>query len=526
MFFLLVGLIGIALIITIPNRKVDIESTIAHIHTSTHEAPSEMSESAGQAHFNDVHAFLRSDKVDKTSQVHIHGLGLDQAELDLLSAYTLVYHPASTISGITKLNHSTITERQNWILNGQVQGADVDNVFITTPDDQTHQAAFKDRTFSIRSIAPVAGSYLLPVSTVLSSMDTIHELLPINVLHEPTWQMLVLSSFPSFEINYLKNYWTSLGNGFAMRSKISKDKFRTSFINSSKTNLDVITRRTISKYDFIITDVPSWNLLSTQEQGNIKRSVRDDGLALLIRPTSTSSVLQNLQIPTWTEPQEIAWKTDSDDVLLAQYKLSTSWRSTIMQQHTLAKHRSSGLGHIGVIGIDETYKLILADKEQDYQNLWSAIFSNLYRDFSPKARIIKNPWTWAAEKITMSILSTHQINALPILNDSIETPFLNVPFLNGVAEITLWPKADYNSLDIQSESSLSNSRLTFYAHPKDTWPALRQAQLLEINQQAAGRSTAVSTQNFQEVNGFPLWWWYVLVLLGFGSLWFDERAFN
>lgn len=534
MLFLAIGLIGIGLSITLPNKKVQVDSTTVHLYTPPLEKAEDLAKASDQitdlvsdqVSFSDVHTFLNSDLAQTTTEVNIHGQGLSRDEILLLKDYPLVYHPSTPQTGITKLTHGNITEREDWTLQGQFQGRDVKNIFITTPDSRQHAATITDSSFQIRSKAPVAGAYLIPVSTVLLSSDTITDLLPIDVQHEPSWQMLVLSSYPSFEINYLKNYWTSLGNGFALRTKISKEKYRTSFVNSTKAKLDILTRKTLSTYDFIITDVASWQQLSAQEQGNIKRSVRDQGLALLIRPSTPYRAPSNLQLPRWTASQEIIWKTNADDIMLSQFDLSATWRSTTMQRHVLARYRASGLGHLAVLAIDDTYKLILANKEDDYQNLWSSIFSNLYRDFSPKARLLKNQWTWAEEKTTMTVLSNQDITETPILNDAMRLPFLKVPFLNGVTEMTMWPAEGYNHIELPSGSALSNSMLSFYAHPKDTWKAMKQTTLQAINQQAALQSSKMTLKNIEEVERLPVWWWYLLTLLGFGCLWFDERVYS
>jgi len=516
--FLLLALTGLALIIIRPQYSVDVKAEVVHINTSNNSIDS----IASAFKFDDVHTFLRSDISDRTAEVHIHGIGLDREALDLLEDKKIVLHQSELISGITHLSIPQITEREQWILSGTFQGADVDRIYLVGADASIHEATIANDKFTISSIAPVAGDYLLEVHTILSTKDTLKELLPIEVAHEPKWQMLVLAAYPSFEINYLKNYWTALGNGFALRSKISKEKFNNSFVNSKRQNLDVLTRRVIETFDFIITDGPSWNQLSTSEQSNIKRAVSNDGLALIIRPSTTEVVTNNLQIPRRDQPTEIKWKTSADDVALNHFNIQSSWRATRQQDHVIARYQANGLGHIAVLGIDNTYKLILADQELYYQNLWSGIFSDLYRDFSPTAKLLHHQWIWEGEKTTMSILSNEDVDTPPLLNDSISLPYLRVPYLNGVTDVSLWPIPGYNRITLE----VGGVELKFYAHQKASWNAVKQVQLGPINKQAAKASSTMPTPIFREGKPISMFWWYALCLLGFGMLWLDERLFD
>jgi hypothetical protein len=277
----------------------------------------------------------------------------------------------------------------------------------------------------------------------------------------------------------------------------------------------------VSAYDFIITDSPTWNQLSLSEQSNIKRAVSNSGLALIIRPSSIDVTVNNLQIPKWSEPKEIMWKTTSDDVMLNLYNISSSWRTTRQQGYDLARYRSIGLGHIAVLGIDKTYKLILTDNEEYYQTLWSTIFSDLYRDFSPTSKLLHNQWIWEGEKNYISILSNHEIDTPPLLNDSIPLPYIQVPFLNNVTEVSLWPSQGYNKISLED----GKAALKFYAHKKDAWQAVKQSQLLSMNMHAAMSSDMLPIPVYYEDHPISKFWWYALVLLGFGALWLDERLF-
>ncbi len=508
---LVVGLIGLGLILLKPSTRQDIPSQTAHIITP-------YGESEKQNSYTSVHDFLNSEAASSTDKVQIHGIGLNTEELALLEGYHLDFIPTDTITGISEITLPKITEREQWTLRGKLQGAGITGIDLVSPDGSSSKATITGADFTIQSTAPVAGAYLYDI-IALTESDSILEKLPIKVAHEPTWSMLVLSSFPSFEINYLKNYWTSIGNSFALRSQISKGKYSTSFSNSQRQDLNTLTRKTIQSFDYIITDIASWNQLSQQERNNILGTVANQGLALIFRAEQSDRKAQDITLPTLSSSEEIKWKTSADDVALLGYTSTANWRSARLQGHTLSKFRSRSLGHIALLTIEDTYKLILADQAKNYQNLWSTIFSRLYRDFSPTSQLSHNDWVWADEPTDITILTNQKISTPPIFNDSTELFFTDTPFLSGSTEVSALPQPGTNTIRIHD-----SEELTFYAHEQEAWAGVRQRHLAKINSvvshertdQAA--PTTLTTQ--QEIS---LYWWYAITLLGLGGLWLHER---
>ncbi len=509
------GLCGLALIILQPHRDIELDREPVYIWTSE---PSQDSLENFNNNFLSVHAFLQSDLVDKVSSVHIHGIGLEEESLNLLSGYPITYKPSTTIPGITDVDVPAITEGKKWELRGSFQGQKIKSLTLIAPDKTRHPATISDSSFQITSTAPPAGSYLIDIETVLDEADTIVEQLPIEVEHEPTWQMLILSSYPVFENKYLKNYWTSLGNGFTLRSKISKDKYNSTFVNAPQRNLEKLSRNTVTNYDYIITDIPTWNQLSSTEKTTIKSAVRNKGLALIFRPAVNSIEAEEINLPSWSEPTRLEWKTTTDDIHLVRYPIASSWAPIKQNAYTLGRYRSSGLGHIAMLSIDETYKLILADKDSQYKALWSSIFSKLYRDFAPTTKFLDGPWIWEGQKSNLTILSQNSVSSPLRLNDTLDIPYLQVPFLEGITEVSLYPSSGYNTLEVHN-----NEELTFYAHEKGTWMAMQQKKYSALTSKATQSSIKSNPSTYTSSKPISTYWWYLLFLVGFGGLWLDER---
>ena len=350
-------------------------------------------------------------------------------------------------------------------------GPGLQAIHLIDPEGERWPANLSDSVFSISSKAPIAGDYLYQLNLVFESGDTLSEQLPLTVHHPANWNMLVLASFPSFEINYLKNFWTDKGYGFGMKLKIAQDNYFNSFVNMPTMQLDRIGSRTLDSFDFLMVDVTAWNALSNSERNVVLAAVRDDGLALIIRPDESLSRATGINHPEWIERSELEVPTSTDIITIAQYGNGpSSWKKSASPSFQYGTFQSRGLGHIFLLGIDETYQFILSDNRQIFQKIWTDIFSGMYRDFSPQTELILPEWVWAGDRTRVVVNSYKELEKNQINQDSIPLPFLELPFIKGLYEITLWPEPGYNVINLLPEGN----RMSFYAHPNESWKAMRQ----------------------------------------------------
>ncbi len=520
MILLLIGCIGLYLSVVKPSYNEPLDSVQVHILSDYADVSLDDS-----TVFNNVNDFLNSEEASRANEVTIHGFGLSTDELSQLSDYNLKFEPAILKTGVTSIDIPIITEGSTWVLKGKVQTEESSDAVVPlsvvmTINDKQHRGIITDGAFMIESMAPPAGTYFMGID-VISSIDTIKEQTPVTIIHEPTWNMLVLSSYPTFELNYLKNYWTSLGNGFAMRSKISKEKYQTSFINAPIKTIDELSYKTVKQFDFIITDVSSWNDLSDRERRNILGAVSNEGSGLLIKPRDAGEKANTIYHPQWSEAIELVLSVGEEDFELTNFPMSSTWRTMSFTKTPLAKYISRGLGHVGVLSISDTYKLVLADQYMTYQGLWSEIFSNFFVDFNAKTQILGNQWVWADERRTVQLYHPKQLTASPMLNDSTALSFLEVPFLEHVIEVDVWPEIGHNKLSFGEGPEFS-----FYAHDQESWQAKRQAELYIINQMAANSYLGKEQEQQFKLKTISPFWWYAMVLLGFCGLWLDERLYD
>jgi len=306
-----------------------------------------------------------------------------------------------------------------------------------------------------------------------------------------------------------------------MKSKISKEKYQSTYVNIPKNTLENLTKTTVNQFDFILTDVTAWNDLSDLERRTILNAVSREGIALMLRPNQETNHAKGLNHPIWNEPVSQTWTFRQEEIDLTSYPILSSWLSINYNGHQLAKYTQRGLGHIVMLSIDESFKLLLADGDDIYQNLWAEIFSNLYIDFNTSPQVIGQQWLWSDERndITVSIPDVKELQ--PRLNDSTALSYLEIPFLDDVFELNIWPEVGYNTLAIENGHTMP-----LYAHSRESWRAKRQSYLSVLNQQAADASQAYLAPTITVEKSISFIWWYIMALLGFCALWIDERLYD
>lgn len=515
----LIGCLGLYLSYVEPDYKVPLDTVQAHILSAHADVSLENANV-----YRSVNDFLNSEEAARTDKVTIYGFGLSAVELDQLDDYKINFSPSPLVTGITSMEIPPITEGSSWFLRGKVASSDSDmpRSVKMSINSKNYKVDILDGVFSIESVAPPAGRYIVDLDILTSAGDTISEITSVNVLHEPTWNMLVLSSYPTFELNYLKNYWTSLGNGFAMKSKVSKEKYQTSYVNAPVIAIEELTYQKVKQFDFIITDVSSWNDLSDIERRNVLGVVSKEGSSLILRPQRAGEKAVLITHPQWSEAEEEIVSRGQEEIELINYPIASAWRSMRYGKTSLAKYASRGLGHIGVLSIGDTYRLILADQNVLYQNIWSEIFSNLFVDFNAQTQILGDQWIWADEQRMLQLYHPEKIESAPILNDSTTLSLLEVPFLENVVEVDVWSEQGYNQLSFGD----NESGFVFYAHNKDSWAAMRQDELYTINGLASVSSKGIERGTQFQQKTISYFWWYALVLFGFCGLWIDERLYD
>lgn len=506
---LLLGLFGLVILYLKPKTSETTKASNITLHTdSTIDLPTGV---------KSVHEILNSDEAYDT--IIIKGNGLHPDALALLDSFHLKFEPREKLKGITEVHIPKIKEKQAWSLTGTLNPEGIQKITLEQSSGKLLETTTDEEgNFSFRPTSNNSGHYTYNITAIYTD-TTITETIPIEVLPSEKWNLLAYSSAPSFELNYLKNYWVKLGNGFSLRQQVSQDRYKETFLNNSKIALDKINSETLRKFNFLVIDVKSWNQLKPDEQKLALNYVASGRIGLLFFGLSEGDQLANINNVKVVDEKEI--KLADNDMKLQQILFSGSLNTLKYKSVQTAAIKRYALGNIGFMSINNTHRFILANQNTAYQNIWANVFSELYIQPTEDVVIKSSNWNMEEEELLIDIFSTKAIEDKAILNGNHEMPIQQTSDQEGLYYIPLKTANGWHSIKI--ESSKSSHR--FFVHAVDSWQAKKQSYLHKVNTQAANKPKQLGKRENTITKELPFYWGLLLSLLGFGGLWIHERIY-
>lgn len=224
-------------------------------------------------------------------QLHVIGWGLDAQDWARVESIPITFHPADLPAGITQARWPVrIVLGERVSVDGVLTGPPARTpalVELTDPTGVVDSAVTDSGGVFHLEAAPRAEGELL--YTVRVGGTAIAETLGVQVLTPPAWRVLVLESAPRPETALLRD-WLARRNGvIAVRSRVSRNREHTEFVNRSNTSLDVVTGALVAQFDVVIIDGRTLARLGGQERSVLQRAVENDGLGVIIVPDTTVS---------------------------------------------------------------------------------------------------------------------------------------------------------------------------------------------------------------------------------------------
>ena len=181
------------------------------------------------------------------------------------------------------------------------------------------------------------------------------------------------------------------------------------------------------------------------------------------------------------------------------------------------RYQDYGLGRRLILSHDKTYQHVLADQDDQYDRIWSSILSVAFNSYQSTSKILTEQWVWAGEHTDLYLITDQPIRGDILLNDSVKIEPIPNPHIDHTYQLTLWPEPEYNTL------SFNDEQLRFYAHHPTDWPMVR------LQQQAKALALTESqeiTDKHEYKEPYPPFYGLVLVIIGLGLLWIDERLYS
>jgi len=406
-------------------------------------------------------------------------------------------------------------------------------------------------TFSLEAVPRQAGRYLYRLVLVEASGDTLAvEPFGVSVEVPVPLRVLVLQGAPRFETRHLKNWLAEEGGRIAIRSTISRDRYRTDFLNLSERDLSRLTPAVLRTFDVVILDGRVLAALSDTERRVLRMAVREEGLGVLLGPDllnlndgPSEGFFQPFEGRPLDEAEQRRVRLTWENTVLASsipaepYAIAPAWGVALLMQdeagHGVAAMRMQGMGRVGLSLATETYRWVLEGNAGMHAAYWSRLLSAL-------ARPSRGADQWAVgtrgpvlrdEPVTLSL---HTLDARPrgLVFSTSATPdtvyLAQDPVERTRWHGTFWPRAAgwHRIATARAEASGERS-FWFYVHPPTSWKAVQAARKSTATMQFAEKRVSVSyeierTGPLTSVS-VPMLWLFIPFFISCAGLWLEGK---
>lgn len=452
-------------------------------------------------------------------QILVVGAGLPERDREVLAGRSLVFQPASMPDGLIRVSAAAIASAgDRWTVTGRAQAASGAQVELKDPGGQTLARAIPDAhgEFRLQATLKGEGRALYSLRLVDAKTRVLDETqVAVDVRPGSPLTILIRAGGPDPETKYLRRWMSDAGFTLASRLNLSEGLA----MDQGRPGLDAAS---LDKADWLILDERAWAGLGAGEKTAIRAAVAG-GLGLLLRitgalPPTVASDWQGFGLRVNEDDQvsrNLRFGQDTQARTLSRQGVSVYWPGSVplvtdSDGEEAGRWHVQGLGRVGVIWLNDSFRLVLSGDGGRYGALWSGIGRTLARargDTEPvlPARAL------AGER---SVLCGLRAGARLLAGDGSETPLL---VENGCAGF--WPAtAGWQILET------GGARWNLYVHAPDENRSLRFWQRRRATEAlASGPAPAweqVQGAGFGQVPAFLLW----LALTT--GLWFGERRWR
>lgn len=473
------------------------------------------------------------------NQLYISGNDLKHSDLKQLKRIQTAFAGDIDLSGFTWINYNRhLKEGEKLQVSGTYinNAADTINLKLITAEDTLDSVYIPSGThsFFMQGRVEISGNYLGRIA--VQREDSIrYEPLPYTVKPKKKLRIIILQSYPSFEMNYLKDWLAHQQHSIQGRVQISRNKFATQYINLEKRNPNLmLSEENLNETDIIIADAASIRQLNNLEQRRLRQAV-NEGLGILMLPDASwirnpVAIGENFSLNASPHndfiPEGITTFIQKNSLkkLPVQFVempvLVPIIRS--QKQEIVAVYIPKGTGRIGSQLVLETFPWILKGKRDLYNNFWTDLINMISRrESAHHIQFSDLPFLWEHD-VNQLFVNDTSLNKISFVNETGNEMFarpkiaLNRPFESSFPFISSkegWVKIVFSQDQFLNE----------YVLPAAAWKDLKQAFWWRKNQQFASNTTF----EFQKYNAFeevPLIWWYTGFILAISFLWWREKG--
>lgn len=490
---------------------------------------------------------------EQISRLYILGNGLKTDELKDITTFNTTFFLNELPLGITGLSYKRrIYNGEPLKINFTYNNENAEKwIFLQGPGGAVDSISINKKgsgIYSLQDKPKQSGKFLYYLIVKNDNGDSIStDIFPVLIEEKQPLSMVMITSFPNFETRYFKNWLEDNQHQVAIRSSISKNKYRFEFLNRDYQNLFRLDYQNLQEVDLLVVDGASLGAFTTAELEAIQQEIAGNGLGLLVQAYDQ---ITNINIPAKYRSHFLDFNllNSNNDFITIDgdfYRIATTGKVPITPfaiQDNLgvfplykdkagsiaAAYKINGWGKIGINLIHNTYRLILEGKQELYAAHWSHMITQLARpDFE------ENIWTYPdlpfafIDQPFEPVLKTSNKSPVGsyICPDSIKTNFYlqeNVE-LPGKWSGKLWPTAKgWHQLNGEDSTQID----WFFAMDDQDWKSLRIANTIRMNRRwSIDNQVESSDADIKEYQQEPvsLLYLYLLFLISAAFLWLEPK---
>jgi len=400
-----------------------------------------------------------------------------------------------------------------------------------------------ERSFQLKHQPKQAGRFLYQLR-IEQGNNRKEEVVPVEVQTPVSLKILILSSFPSFEIKFIKNTLSQQQHGVALRTLISKGKFQTEWANMPETSLNRLSPTLLRPFDLLLCDTQSLQALSGAESQALEQAIEIEGLGLLAWPDAlplnrNTGLLRDFSSKKVSDKDfrsvRVEWEESnrvSDPVSALPYVLSQSGalRTLVSQADgsMLVARQTRGWGQIALNLLTDTYRWPLEGKSREYEAFWAYLIRTLAKKqvldqqwYLPPIPVVQQPLP-----LQLSAWASSAGFPQAAVNRGGSGPSVAVYFRQDASlaerfQTTFWPDST-GWYTFKTEQGIPH---WFYVFGPKDWKTVqqsrrREATLAKTTLKTGERVAQTAMDSQEEMSAI---WFFLLFLISSGFLWLEEK---
>jgi hypothetical protein len=492
------------------------------------------------------------------ARLHVVGHGLEEYDWEALDSVQIEPHWTPLPLGIKQAQWPRqVVLGQALQIQGVIAGLNGEESLLHLSDpggavDSVRITSQGEAAFELKALPRETGKYLYVISLRAKDGKTrFAEKLDVVVAEPQPLKILVLENHVNFETKFLKNFLSKHRGVLAIRSKISRERYRFEYFNHPKIDLTQITASLLRGFEVAIIDGRTLHDLSETERRALRDAVEREGLGALIFPDgsilednrrafSNREFFLNFHFERFAELDDrfvkLNWPGLADGTATAipaepfVIKDAFGMKPLIKDEmeRTLAAAYQRGRGQVGLSLAHDTYRWILEGNAPYHAAFWSYLLSALVQKAGQRDR-----WSLSSAKpaavdqplqLTLVTTAARPVGIAAAAADHADSLFLQQDLVDSQRwSGTFWPRES----GWHQVSRAGGEPHWFYVYEKASWQTWQAAQRVAATQRQVWQSKNLNLKTDAPLHetgeAISLIWFFALFLASSAYLWMERK---